>query len=150
MHQDNPPSYIGKLLSFYFARRWQSFLTIFYFAVFGYFAIFYLGNLWLSLKFIFYTLLNSGKLLGLPYLFWSVGFLVALLVPFVASVYALLLCHEIWSGPWKQQYKALGVAILVITALSVIVSADEIIRVVADQDELREFVTNEELLVDGR
>ena len=150
MGQEATPSYIGNLLSFYFARRWQSFLTIFSFAVFGFFAIFYLANLLLSLTFILYMFLNSGKLLGLPYLFWSVGFLVALLVPFSASVYALLLCHEIWGGPWKRRYKGLGVVILVITALSVIISADEIIRIVADQDELREFVTKEGLLIGGK
>ena len=115
---EKKPSYLKKLLSFYFARRWQSLLAIFYFAIFGYFAIFYLGNLWLSLKFITYTLLNSAQLLGLPYLFWGVAFLVALLVPFSASVYALILLYEIVGGEWKKPHKAFASVLLVIAARS--------------------------------
>lgn len=147
---DKKPSYIKKLLSFYFARRWQSLIAVFYFAIFGYFAIFYLGNLWLSLKFITYTLLNSAQLLGLPYLFWGVAFLVALLVPFSASMYALILLYEILGGEWKRSHKIAGAIVLVVAALSIIISADEVIRLVAEQDELAEFIAREELEVGGR
>ncbi|MBI3075099.1 MAG: hypothetical protein HYY92_02740, partial [Parcubacteria group bacterium] len=98
MNPEKNPSYIRKLLSFYFARRWQSLLATFYFVVFGYSAVFYLGNLWLSLKFLWYTLFNSAQLLALPYLFWGVLFLVGLLIPFAASMYALILCYEVWNG----------------------------------------------------
>ncbi len=149
MPTEAKPSYIRKLLSFYFARRWQSLVAIFYFAIFGYFAIFYLGNLWLSLKFITYTLLNSAQLLGLPYLFWGVAFLVALLVPFSASIYALILLYEIVSGEWKKSHKVFAGVLLVVAALSIIISADEIIRLVAEQEELSEFIIEQELRIDG-
>jgi len=150
MDTPKKPSYIKKLLTFYFARRWQSLVTIFYLAGFGYFAVFYLGNLWLSLKFIGYTLANSAQLLGLAYLFWGVAFLIALLVPFAASIYALILCYEIWTGEWKEWQKALGTIALIFAAFFIIISADNSIRLVAGQTELEEFVTQENLDIIGK
>lgn len=144
------PSYIRKLLSFYFARRWQSLLATFYFVVFGYAAVFYLGNLWLSLKFLFYTIFNSAELLALSYLFWGVLFLVGLLIPFAASIYALILCYEVWNGGLKKWPRVFATTAIIIAILVIIVAANEIIRLAAGQDELKEFVAAQELQVERR
>lgn len=133
------------MLGFYFARRWQSLVTIFYFAIFAYFSLFYIGNLWLTLKFIFYTVGNSGALLGIPYLLWGVAFLLALLIPFAASIYALILFYEMWVGPWEFGHKMLATLAIMLAALLIILFADEAIRLIARQNELREFVRSNNL-----
>lgn len=144
------PSYLRKLLSFYFARRWQSLLATFYFVVFGYFAVFYLGNLWLSLKFLVYTIFNSAQLLELTYLFWGVLFLVGLLIPFAASIYALILCYEVWNGGLQKWPRVFATTAIIVAILGIIVAANEIIRLAAGQNELNEFITAQELRIDER
>lgn len=144
------PSYIRKLLSFYFARRWQSLLAAFYFVVFGYSAVFYLGNLWLSLKFLAYTLFHSAQLLALPYLFWGVLFLVGLLIPFAASIYALILCYEVWNGGLPKWHRVWATMALIVAVFAIIISANKMTRFVAGQEELAEFITAQELQVEKR
>ncbi|MBI3020274.1 MAG: hypothetical protein HYY60_03040 [Parcubacteria group bacterium] len=150
MNPEKNPSYIRKLLSFYFARRWQSLLATFYFVVFGYSAVFYLGNLWLSLKFLAYTLFNSAQLLALPYLFWGVLFLVGLLIPFAASMYALILCYEVWNGGLSRWPRVWATMALILAVFAIIVSANEMTRFVAGQEELSEFITAQELQIEGQ
>src|SRR3989344_2503598 len=141
MDTPQKPSYIRKLLSFYFARRWQSLLATFYFVVFGYSAVFYLGNLWLSLKFLWYTLFHSAQLLALPYLFWGVLFLVGLLIPFAASIYALILCYEVWNGGLSKWPRVWATMALIVAVFAIIISANEMTRFVAGGGEMLKIIT---------
>lgn len=138
------------MLQFYFAPVWQSFFTMLYLLFFLYFSIFYVGNLMLALKFLLYTIANSAQLLALGYLFWGVVFLIGLIIPFSLSVYAILLFFEIWTrNKWEIKHKLLFTALILTATPLLIVIIDEIIRVVASQDVLREFVIRNELLING-
>ena len=140
-------SYLKQMFAFYFAPIWQSFFTILYLVFFFYFAIFHSGKIFIALKFLFYTLGNSASLLGLSYLFWGVIFLISLIIPFSVSLYAILLFFEIWKGVWERNHKLLATLLLIVETPFVIVIMDEIIRIVASQNALQEFVTLNHLII---
>jgi len=145
-----PQNYLKRLSNFYFAPVWQSALTILYLLFFLYFAVFYIGNVWLAIKFIFYTIFNSGTLLGLSYLFWGVVFLITLVIPFSVSLYSFLLLYEIWNKDWMRKEKILGTVIIMVTAPLIIIFMDEVIRIVASQDVMTEFVQHNGLNILGK
>ena len=142
--------YIKNVFRFYFAPVWQSFLTILYLAFFAYFSVFYFGNVWLAIKFVFFTLAHSAKLLGLIYLLWGVVFIISLIIPLSASVYSIFLLYEIWRTGWEKKYKILVTILIVLAVLLLIVSMDEITRIAARQEVLKEFVAINKLNVSGR
>lgn len=134
-------SYLRQVTQFYFAPIWQSFFTIFYLLFFFYFIVFHSGKLWLAFKFILFTFGNSSELLGLSYLFLGVTFLISLIVPFSVSVYAILLLFEIWQETkWEQSVKLFVTALVIMTVPLLIIVMDDIIRLVASQPQLQEFV----------
>ncbi|MEK7596023.1 MAG: hypothetical protein AAB564_00510 [Patescibacteria group bacterium] len=143
--------YLKEVFRFYFKPNWQSaVLTTLYLFFFLYFAVFYTGNVWLALKFIWYTMIHSGSLLGLSYLFWGVLFLIALVVPFSVSVYALILLYEIWQKDWEKKDKVLGTILLIFIVPALIVLTDEIVRFAASRDVLREFSQVNSLNLKGK
>lgn len=133
------------MFAFYFAPLWQSFFTILYLVSFSYFAIFHSGKVLLAFKFLLYTLKNSESLLGLPYLFWGVTFLLGLIVPFSVSLYAIFLFFEVWRGKWEKNQKVLLTTCLIVGVPAIIIVMDDIIRFVGNQAALREFVILHEL-----
>ncbi len=135
-------SYLKQVITFYFAPIWQSFFTIFYLIFFFYFAVFHSGKLWLASKFLLYTMSNSTELLGLSYLFLGVIFLISLIIPFSVSVYAILLLFEIWEETkWDQSIKLLVTSLIIATAPLLIIVMDDVIRFVASQPQLQEFIS---------
>ena len=143
--------YLKEVFRFYFKPDWQSaVLTTLYLFFFSYFAVFYTGNVWLAIKFIWYTMIHSGSLLGLAYLFWGVFFLITLVAPFSVSVYALVLLYEIWQKDWERKDKVLGTILLLIIVPALIVLMDEIVRIAASRDVLREFSQINNLNLKGK
>ena len=147
MPEQKKKSYFKQVISFYLAPTWQSLLLILYLLFFFYFVVFYFGNITLALKFILFTLINSGSLLGLSYLLWGVFFLVSLLVPFFVSIYAIVLPYEIWKNDWEKTQKTLVTALIVVGILFAIFFADEVVRLAAEQPELLIFVESNELII---
>ena len=147
MPEQKKKSYFKQVISFYLAPTWQSLLSILYLLFFFYFVVFYFGNITLALKFILFTLINSGSLLGLSYLLWGVFFLVSLLVPFFVSIYAIVLPYEIWKNDWEKTQKTLVTALIVVGILFAIFFADEVVRLAAEQPELLIFVESNELII---
>ena len=138
---ETKPSYLKQIATFYFAPIWQSFFTIFYLLFFFYFAVFHSGKLWLTLKFLLYTIGNSVELLGLSYLFLGVVFMISLIIPFSVSIYAILLLFEIWEETkWDQSIKLLVTGLVVATVPLLIIVMDDVIRLVASQPQLQEFI----------
>ncbi len=143
--EDEIESYLKRFFKFYFATApiWRSFLTILYLAFFAYFSVFYSGKLWIALRFIIYTIIHSVSFLTLSYLFWGVIFLIALIIPFSASFYAIFLLFEIWqhNDDWTKRRKSL-LSFLVIAAVPLIIFLmDKILRIVIQQEVLRAFVS---------
>ncbi|MBI5046018.1 MAG: hypothetical protein HZC14_03420 [Candidatus Niyogibacteria bacterium] len=142
--------YWKEVFRFYFAPVWQSALTILYLLFFLYFAIFYSGNVWTAIKFILYTLAQSGSLLGLAYLFWGVIFLITLIIPFSVSAYAMLLLYDVWIQNWSKKDKIFGTALLILLVPIIIILMDDVVRVVASQGVLRSFVEANNLNISGK
>lgn len=142
-------SYLKQLIAFYFAAQWRSFFTILYLLTFIYFSIFYLGNLLIAFRFVIYTIKNSILLLGLEYLFFGVAFIISLVIPFAVSFYAVFLLFEIWRGKWEGQQKTIATVLIVILVPLIVISMDYIIRIVADQSVLRDFIITNNLSISG-
>ncbi|HJO89945.1 MAG: hypothetical protein QGH85_01300 [Candidatus Pacebacteria bacterium] len=144
--------YLKRLISFYFAPVWYSFLTILYLLFFLYFTVFYSGHVLIAYRFLAYTLKNSVSLLGLSYLFWGVAFIITLVIPFSISLYAIFFLNNLWnddSYKWEQDRKILVTALVVVGVPLLVIFLDVIIRIVANQDVLREFVIINGLFVKG-
>ena len=134
-------SYLKRVTLFYFAPIWQSFFAIFYLLFFFYFAVFHSGKVVLAIKFLLYTIGNSVELLGLSYLFLGVIFLISLIIPFSVSIYAILLLFEIWEDTdWEHSIKLFVTALIILTVPLLIIVMDDVIRLVASQPQLQEFI----------
>jgi hypothetical protein len=144
--------YLKRLISFYFAPVWYSFLTILYLLFFLYFTVFYSGHVFIAYRFLVYTLKNSVSLLGLSYLFYGVAFIITLVIPFSISLYAIFFLNNLWSNDtykWEKDRKILVTALIVVGIPLLIILLDAVIRIVANQEVLREFVIINELFVRG-
>jgi hypothetical protein len=146
--KENKP-YLKELIAFYFAAQWRSFFTILYLLAFLYFSAFYSGNLLIALRFVIYTVKNSVLILGLNYLFWGVAFIISLVIPFAVSFYAIFLLFEMWRGTWEHQQKTIATVLIIILVPLIIISMDYVIRIVADQPVLRDFVIANSLSISG-
>jgi hypothetical protein len=119
---------------------------------FLYFTVFYSGHVLIAYRFLAYTLKNSVSLLGLSYLFWGVAFIITLVIPFSISLYAIFFLNNLWnddSYKWEQDRKILVTALVVVGVPLLVIFLDVIIRIVANQDVLREFVIINGLFVKG-
>jgi hypothetical protein len=150
MSKDPKNPYLKRLLGFYFAPVWPSLFAIFYLVFFSYFAIFYSYNLILALKFILHTFDISSNLLGLPYLFWGVIFLISLIIPFSISIYSIALPYEVSSKSWSPHVKALVITLFAVGAVAVVVAMDEIIRIVGNQVPIIDFAIKNDLHIISR
>ena len=139
-------SMLKQLFNFYFANSWYSFFTISYLLFFLYSALFYFDNVILAIKFLFYTFGLSTPLLELNYLFWGVVFIISLIIPFSVSIYALFILHNLWekSNMQRKQKFVTTIFVIIVTTI-IIVSMDDVIRIVAKQDPLSDFVQKNEL-----
>lgn len=134
-------STLKQLFSFYFSNSWYSFFTVTYFLFFVYSALFYFDNVILAIKFLFYTFGLSTTLLEISYLFWGIIFIIALIIPFSASVYAIFIFHGLWEKTNIQvKQKFITTIFVIIITVGIIISMDDIIRLVAKQEPLIDFV----------
>lgn len=141
-----------RLISFYFAPVWYSFLTILYLLFFLYFTVFFSGHVLIAYRFLVYTFKSSVSLLELSYLFWGVAFIITLVIPFSISLYSIFFLNNLWNDhnyKWERDRKILVTALIVVGAPLLIILLDVIIRIVANQEVLREFVIINELFVRG-
>lgn len=132
---------LSRLISFYFSNSWYSFFTITYLLFFLYSAIFYLDNVLIALRFLLYTLGLKAPLLGLGYLFWGAIFMISLIIPFSVSISAIIIFYNLWekiSIQIKQKFIATIFIIMII--ITIIITMDDVIRNVARQPELEDFV----------
>ena len=134
------PSYLKKILAFYFAPVWQSFFTIFYLIFFAYFTIFHSGKILVALNFLLYTFFNSTTVFALDYLFWGVIFIIGLIIPFSVSLYSIILFYEVWKSNWKQSNKFLTILAIILAVPLVIILMRDIVHTSGSQESLTEFV----------
>jgi len=140
-------SILKQLTSFYFTNNWYSFFTIIYLLFFLYFSLFFLDNIIVAIKFLFYTLRISTPLLNLSYLFWGTAFIITLIIPFLVNISAIFLLKNIWEKQKLQtKQKFISTIFAIIVIIIIIITMDDIIHNVAQQSYLHEFIQKANLL----
>ena len=135
-----------QLFKFYFVNSWYSLFTITYLLFFFYSAIFYFDRVLLALKFLYYTIRLSTALLSLSHLFLGIGFMVALIIPFSVSISAIFIFFNLWKESEIQiKQKLVSTLFIIIIIITIMISMDDIIRVIAQKEPLADFVQKNEL-----
>ncbi len=139
-------TYLQELLHFYFAPGIRSVATTFYLVVFGYFAFYYVDNVLLALKFLWYITFESNALQGVGFLFSGMAFVLCLILPFSVSIYSILVMHTIWTKPsWKTAGRWIVSAVVIVGSVTIIMITDEGARLAARQPEMQSFIEDANL-----
>ena len=125
---------------FYFQARWQTILTTHFLIMAVYLSLFYVGNTWIAVKFAFFTFVASTEMLGLDFALWGIVFEISVVIPFLASWYAMLLLPKIWRSPYTKFQKSLLTLLMMIIIPMIIITTDTFARFTLETDALREFV----------
>ena len=80
----------------------------------------------------------------------AVPFLIALVLPFGVSVYAIILGYELKRRPWPRNRKYVVAALLFVVVPIIVITADLLVRVVARSETLHDFVVTRNLHLDGK
>jgi hypothetical protein len=135
-----------ELLEFYFKPMWRTILTVIYLLFFGYFLVFYIDNLWLIARFILYTLNESTLPLSLSSLFWGAVFIIALIIPFGVSLYAIFVPIEVKKKSWDRTRKVLVILMVALVTVDCVVVMDQLIRFIENQGPIKVFLETERIL----
>lgn len=134
------------VLNFYFRARWQTALTTHFLVIAAYLCFFYIGNIWNAIKFAFYTLVYSSDMLGLSFALWGVLFEIAVVIPFLASFYAIFLLPKIWQSEYRNLQKVFMTLLMIAVVPMLIIITDTLARYALETDALREFVNIHKIL----
>lgn len=115
-------------------------LTTHFLIMATYLCFFYFGNIWNAAKFAFFTLLDSAEMLGLGFALWGVLFEIAVVIPFLASLYSIFLLPRIWRSSYRASQKTLLTLIMIVVVPMLIIITDQLARFALESDALREFV----------
>ncbi len=147
MAEEKDKSHLKNLTEFYFSNSWYSLFTVAYLLFFLYSAIFYSDNIWLAIKFLFYTLGLSTPLLNIGYLFWGTAFIISLIIPFSVSISALFVLRNIWTQTKLQtKQKFISTVFALIIIITIIITMDDVIRDVAKQKYIIDFAQKNDLV----
>jgi len=133
-------SYLRRIIDFYLKPSWTSLLTTVYLIFFGYFVIYFAHNILLALKYVWFVVKNSQTMFGLDYLFWGVAFILALVVPFSVSLYALAIPYEVFEKSWRLEKKVLAVAILILLVILTVIMMDSLLSYTSSHQPMLQFV----------
>lgn len=138
-------TYLRRIINFYLAPSWTSLLTTVYLIFFGYFVLYFAHNILLALKYAWFVLQNSQTMFGLNYLFWGVTFVLALIVPFSVSLYALAIPYEITEKKWRLDRKIIAIALLIALVVLTVVIMDSVLSYAASHEPILGFVRDHNL-----
>jgi len=124
---------------FYFQSRWQTALTIHFLVAVSYLVLFYIGNIFIAIKFVFFSIITSARLLGLEFALWAVVFELTVMVPVIISWYAIFLLPKIWQSRYKRSQKIFLTILMLLLMPIIIIITDEIARFALETEVLREF-----------
>lgn len=134
-------SYLKEVARFYFSPDVRSVGTLLYLGIFGYFTLYYIDNLFLAARFLFYVLLGHTALSGSGYLLSGLAFVICLVLPFFVSFYSIFVLHKIWDKPtWATHSKWLMTLLILVFSLAVILISEKGARFAARQDSMQSFI----------
>ena len=128
-----------RIWKFYFQARWQTVLNVHFLIAAAYLILFYIGNLWVALKFAFFSIVTSARTLGLEFALWAVIFELTVMVPFFTSWYAILLLPNIWKTKYTRAQKIFLTILMLGLIPIIIIITDGIARFALETEVLREF-----------
>jgi hypothetical protein len=113
-----------------------------YLIVFGYTALYYFHNVLLAIRFVWYTIFTSSSFQSLDHLFWGIGFVISLIIPFSLSVTAIFLLYKIWKEEkdWSLDFKWLITIFIIVGGLFLVVLTDKTSHIVGRQGALESFI----------
>jgi len=125
---------------FYFQARWQTALNVHFLVAVAYIVLFFIGNLWIAIKFVFFSIVESARLLGLEFALWAVIFELTVLVPLFTSWYAIFLLPKIWRTRYARSQKVFLTILMLVLIPIIIFITDGIARFALETEVLRKFV----------
>ena len=129
------------LTRFYLAPGVHSVATLLFLGVFGFFALYYLDNVFLALRYLFYVLTSHTAMTGVGHLLASVCFILALASPFAVSVYSILVLPHVWEKKeWSRRAKTGVTALMIVGGLVVMAFSDAASRAAARHPSMQSFV----------
>ncbi len=139
-------SYLKEVASFYFSPDLRSIGTLLYLGIFGYFTLYYVDNLFLAIRFLFYVLLGHTALSGSGYLFSGLVFVICLVLPFFSSFYSIFVLQKIWSKPtWASYIKMFITALVILGSVLIITLSEGGARYAARQPSMQSFMEDANL-----
>lgn len=143
-HVKEPPL-VKSMLKYYFSGKPRSVLTILYFLFFFYFVIFYLDNIFLAIRFIIGTVFSYTVSLSAESLVWGSLFIVNLILPFMASVAALIIPYEMTKKPISRPIRAVLVLIIAFIITHFVLFTDWSISYVEKQTPIKTFLESKNI-----
>jgi hypothetical protein len=140
-------SYAKCLIKYYFSGKPRSILTILYFIFFFYFVIFYLDNILLALRFIISTIFSYTASLSAENLIWGSIFIVNLILPFMASVAALIIPYEMTKKPIRRSIRTILVLVVAFVITHFVLFTDWSISYVEKQIPIKTFLESKNIPV---
>lgn len=139
-------SYLKQVMRFYFSPQLRSIGTVVYFGIFGYFTIYYIDNLFLTIRFLLYVLLGHTALSGTAFLLTGMIFVIALLLPFFVSFYSIFVLHRVWDKPnWATYAKWSVTGLILAGSILVIMLSDSVSRSAARRPSMQSFIEDADL-----
>lgn len=139
-------SFLGDIAHFYFRPDLHSVGALAYLTVFGFFTFYYIDNVGLAVRFLFYLISHSTALSGTALLFTGLSFVISLVMPFAVSLYAIFLLYEIWKRPsWSSHLKWVVTVVITIGAIFIILIADEAAHLAARAPVMQSFIEDANL-----
>lgn len=129
------------LLRFYLTPGIHSVATLLFLAIFSFFALYYLDNVFVALRYLVYVLMSHTALTGIVHLFVGMAFVVALAFPFALSIYSILVLPHVWEKKeWSGYVKAGMTALIIAGGVVLMAFADGASRAAARHPSMQSFV----------
>jgi hypothetical protein len=134
--------YLKGIMAFYFAPKLRSFLTVLHFVIWSFVTIYYLEYLLFAARLILYIAFKSKILLSISYLFWSLAFLIVLIIPFTLALYSILTIYQVWGkhANWQMKWRIFATVAIIAGSCVALIFMSDISHYVAGQSELRGFI----------
>jgi hypothetical protein len=114
--------------------------AILYLLFFGFFLIFFLKNIVLAFRFVFNTLFSPASSLGVDYLIWGSIFIICLVVPFFASIFAIFLPLELKKRSWSKTTRILIILLASFLIINFVLISDFSTGFVEKQTPIKTFL----------
>jgi hypothetical protein len=139
--QPAPDSYFKSAVKYYFEPKSRSFIAVLYFIFFLYFAMFYISNVFLAVRFTWGTVFSLRTAsLGPENVVWGAIFLINLLAPFFISLLAIIIPFEMHKKHWPRSTRVMLSIMTGLLLFNLILLADFSLSAVEKQTPIATYL----------